>query len=83
MLQNDVGDGVFGLVADRKMSFQIFVFEQDFQLTVEIEYRLAQIVMGDKDAAKASLAKAREAFAAEPPALDVLRQAETDNGLGS
>lgn len=43
----------------------------------------AQIVMGDKDAAKASLAKAREAFAAEPPALDVLRQAETDNGLGS
>ena len=49
MLQNHVGDGVVGFVADRKVSFQVFDFDHFFELTVAFNDRLAQIVVADAE----------------------------------
>lgn len=43
----------------------------------------AQSVMGDKDAARASVARAREALQGDAAALEAVNRAEADNGLGS
>lgn len=43
----------------------------------------AQAVLGDKDAARASVARAREALQGDAAALEAVNKAEADNGLGS
>ena len=43
----------------------------------------AQAVLGDKDAARASVARAREALKDDAAALEAVNRAEVDNGLGS
>ena len=49
MLQDDKGNSVFSLVADRKMGPQLTLGQIGRQLRRVIEHGLAKIIMGDRD----------------------------------